>query len=267
MRFVYFTKLLQGLDLPGMIDFLKEAGLAGADLAVRPGYPVHPDNARAELPRAVKLVRDAGLTIPLVTAPTNLADPDAPAARALFEACGAAGVPAIKIGYFPYAGKFDAALQAARERLAGFARLAAKTGVRACYHTHSGNYLGSNAAGLRLLLADLDPHHLGAFLDTGHLAVGGAPIRMEIDMARPWFSLLAIKDMAWEKGPKGWRSHVVPAGQGIVRWDEVAQGLKESRFNGTVSLHGEYETKNLAERLQLAKAELAFLKAKLGIGA
>src|SRR5712691_2386658 len=172
MRYVYFTKMLQTLDLAGLVAFFKEVGLDGADLAVRPGYPVNPDNALTELPRAVKVFKDEGLVIGLVTAPTTLNDPESAVARTLFDACGKAGVPAMKIGYFPYQGGFDAALSDARKRLAGFARLATKTGVRACYHTHSGNYLGSNGAGLRLLLQDLDAHHVGAFLDTGHTAVG-----------------------------------------------------------------------------------------------
>ena len=33
-------------------------------------------------------------------------------------------------------------------RMAGFAKLAARTGVRACYHTHSGNNLGANGAAI-----------------------------------------------------------------------------------------------------------------------
>jgi sugar phosphate isomerase/epimerase len=264
MQFVYFTKLLQGLDLPGVVAFLKEAGLDGADLAVRPGYPVTPDNAVTELPRAAKAFRDEGLVIGLVTAPTYLTDPDGAAARNLFDACAKAGVAAVKIGYFPYRGKIDADLPEARQRLAGFAKLAAKTGVRACYHTHSGLMLGNNAAGLRLLLQDLDAHHVGAFVDTGHTAVNGGPIRMELDLVRPWLSLLAIKDMLWEKGKDGWRSRVVPAGDGIVRWNEVGQAVRDVKFQGTVSLHGEYETKDLAERKMLARQELALLRRHLG---
>lgn len=260
MQYVYFTKLLQGLDLPAIIAFLKQAGLDGADLAVRPGYPVSPDNAVAELPPAAKRFRDEGLAIGLVTAPTNLTDPDGTAARNLFEASAKAGVTAVKIGYFPYHGNLDADLADARRRLAGFARLAARTGVRACYHTHSGNNLGNNGAGLRLLLQDLDAHHVGAFVDTGHTAVNGGPIRMELDLVRPWLSLLAIKDMLWEKGPDGWRPRVVPAGGGIVRWRDVGPAARACKFNGTVSLHGEYETKDLAERQALAKQELALLK-------
>jgi sugar phosphate isomerase/epimerase len=264
MRFVYFTKTLKGLDVKGLAAFCQEVGLDGADLAVRPGYPVEPANAAAALPAAARAFRDAGLTVGLVTAPTDLTDPDGKPARSLFEACARAEVPAVKIGYFPYRPPFGARLKEARARLEGFARLAERTKVRACYHTHSGANLGNNAAGLRLLLADRDPHHVGAFVDTGHTAVNGGPLRMELDVVRPWLSLLAIKDMLWEKGRAGWRYRVVPAGQGIVRWDEVGQAVKESRFNGTVSLHGEYEAKDLDERKRLAKEELALLKRLFG---
>ncbi|HEY1381035.1 MAG TPA: sugar phosphate isomerase/epimerase family protein [Gemmataceae bacterium] len=263
MRYVYFTKSLQSLDLAGVIAFLKDVGLDGADLAVRPGYPVHPGNVRTELPAAAKQFRDAGLAIALVTTETKLTDPDAADMVAMFEASAKAGVPFVKVGYFRYTGKYDADLAAARKRLAGFARLAERTGVRACYHTHSGAYLGNNAAGLRLLLQEIDPHHVGAFLDTGHTAVNGGPFRQEADLLRAWLTLVAIKDMAWERTAKGWAHHVVPVGQGIVVWPEVAQGLKSCGYDGVIDLHAEYETKDLAERRELAKKELAALKKTL----
>jgi sugar phosphate isomerase/epimerase len=265
MRFVYFTKLLESLDVAGLLAFCKDVGLDGADLAVRPKHPVHPENVRTELPRAARAFRDQGKVIGLVTAPVDLVDPGSATAAALFEACGKAGVPAVKIGYFRYQGKFDADLADARKRLAGFARLAARTGVRACYHSHSGAMLGNNAAGLRLLLHDLDPHHVGAFLDTGHTAVNGGPIRMELEIVRPWLSLIAIKDMAWTHDRRGWRHEVVPAGDGIVRWSEFAQGVKKLKFDGTISLHGEYPARDLAQRKQLARKELALLRKQLGV--
>jgi sugar phosphate isomerase/epimerase len=186
--------------------------------------------------------------------------------RGLFDACAKAEIPAIKIGYFAYkGGGFDDALKEARAKMAAFAKLAEASKVRVCYHTHSGANLGNNAASLRLLLQDLDPHHVGAYVDTGHTAVNGGPIRMELEVVRPWLSMLAIKDMLWAKDDKkGWDHHVVPAGDGIVRWDDVGLGVKECKFNGTVSLHGEYETKDMDERKSLAKRELEFLKKKLG---
>jgi sugar phosphate isomerase/epimerase len=264
MRYVYFTKLLKDLDVKALVAFCKEVGLDGVDLAVRPGYPVTPDNAATALPEAAKVIRDAGLTIGLVTADTKLIDPTGKPAVALFEACARAEVPAIKIGYFPYKAPFDEALKDARTRMAGFAKLAERTRVKACYHTHSGLMIGNNAASLRMLLQDLDPHHVGAFVDTGHTAVNGGPIRMELDLVRPWLTLLAIKDMLWQKDRSGWKYSVVPAGQGIVHWADVAAGLKETKFTGTVSVHGEYETESLDERRKLAKEELALLKKHFG---
>ena len=222
MRYVYFTKLLKDLDVQALIAFCKEVGLDGVDLAVRPGYPVNPDNAVTALPDAMKAFADAGLTIGLVTADTGLNDAEGKTAKALFETCGKAGVAAIKIGYFPYKPPVEDALKSARARLAGFAKLAEATKVKACYHTHSGLYLGNNAASLRLMLQDLDPHYLGAFLDTGHTAINGGPFPMEMDLLRPWVTLLAIKDMLWAKDKGVWNSHVVPAGDGIVRWRHLA---------------------------------------------
>jgi sugar phosphate isomerase/epimerase len=264
MQFIYFTKELKALDVKGLIAFCKEVGVDGVDMAVRPGYPVNPDNALTELPTAARALKAEGLVIGLVSAETNLNDPNGKVAQTLFEACGKAEVPALKLGYFPYRGGYEEAVRNARARLAAFAKSAEETKVRACYHTHSGNYLGCNAAGLRMLLQDLDPHHVGAFVDTGHTAINGGPIRMELDILKPWLAMIAIKDMVWEKNVKGWSHHVAPAGEGIVEWSDVALGLKECKFNGTISLHAEYETKNQDERLKLAKQELAFLKKHLG---
>lgn len=264
MRYVYFSKSLQELDVAALIRFCQAVGLDGLDLAVRPGYPIHPDNAERALPQAAKQVREAGLIIGLVTAPTHLIAPEDAMAQRLYDACARARVPAIKIGYFPYRGDFERDLAAAQKALEGFARLSEKTGVRTCYHTHSGGHLGNNGAGLRLLLAHCDPHYVGVFADTGHLALGGGPIAMELDMVRSWLALLAIKDIAWDKQGDSWRFLVVPAGRGIVRWADVARAVKQVRFDGTVSLHGEYELSDLDERQRVAREELIYLKKLLG---
>jgi sugar phosphate isomerase/epimerase len=225
---------------------------------------VTPDNALTALPEAARLFKDEGLIIGLVTAPTTLIDPESKQARAIFDACGKAGVGAVKIGYFAYRPPFDDRLKDARAKLAGFARLAERTKVKACYHTHSGRNLGNNGAGIRLLMEGLDAHHAGVFFDTGHTAVNGGPVDMELDLVRPWLSLVAIKDMVWSKGKSGWTYNVVPVGDGIVRWADVGNALKACKFNGTVSLHAEYEAKDLDERRKLARAELAALKKVVG---
>jgi sugar phosphate isomerase/epimerase len=263
MKYVYFTKSLQKLDVPGLIKFCKDAGLDGADLAVRPGFPVNPDNAAKELPAAVKAFADAGLMIGVVSAQTTLTDPDDKESKQVFEATGKAELPGVKIGYFSLKSPFDDALRTARKRLDGFAKLAEKNNVRVYYHTHSGSNIGNNCASLRWLLTDFDPHRVVAFVDTGHTLINGGPIRTELDIARPWLAMIAIKDMLFEKTDKGWARKIVPAGEGMQNWKDVGAGLKECKFNGTISLHGEYDTKDLDERLKVAKDELAFLKKHL----
>jgi sugar phosphate isomerase/epimerase len=261
MRFVYFTKMLKGMSLPAMAAFLKEAGVSGADFAVRPGFPVAPTDPAAKYDEAVRVFRDHGLSVPLVSAPTDLIDPRSEAARHLFDNCGKVGVQYVKIGYFPYrAGPYEQELSEARRRLAGFVELAKKTNVRALYHTHSGAHLGSNGESMRTLLVDLDPHFIGAYIDTGHQAIGGAPFSLAVNAVAEWFAAVAIKDVLWERSGAGWKRAVHPAGEGFVHWADVATTLKRKQFSGVVSLHGEYETTTMADRLEKAKAEVAFLR-------
>ena len=64
MQFIMFTKHLEGLEIPDIITALQSVGVSGADLCVRPGYPVNPENATEALPAAAKQFADAGLSIP-----------------------------------------------------------------------------------------------------------------------------------------------------------------------------------------------------------
>ncbi|MCY2972041.1 MAG: sugar phosphate isomerase/epimerase [Planctomycetota bacterium] len=260
MQYIYFTKTLKDLAPSALVEFCKETGVDGLDLAVRPGYPIEPANVLLELPKFAAIMKQNKLDIPLVSAPTSLVDAESKEAKSLFEACALAGVPMIKIGYFTYKGDFSDDLQAARKKLQGFSKLAQQTKVKAVYHTHSGTNIGNNAVSLKELLTDFDPHHVGAFADTGHLAVNGGPIKMELEILRPWLSIIAIKDILWEQAKGDWAFKVIPAGSGIVRWNDVSKGIKDAKFQGTIVLHGEYEAASLPNRKDLAKKELAFLK-------
>ncbi len=69
MQFIMFTKHLEGLTLAEIAGKLNSVGVSGADLCVREGYPVNPENIDRALPEAVRVLSDEGLSIPLVTAP------------------------------------------------------------------------------------------------------------------------------------------------------------------------------------------------------
>ena len=99
MKFIMFTKHLQEYSLPAPVKALKSIGMDGADLCVRPGFPVDPGNCRKMLPEAVKAFDGEGMSIPLVTAPGDFLDPADGVCESLYDACGASGVGLIKLGY------------------------------------------------------------------------------------------------------------------------------------------------------------------------
>lgn len=264
MKYLYFTKGIRELNQDQLIEFVVQGKLDGLDLAVRPGYPITPENAKKELPSFAKNLKSAGGMVGLVTAPTDMIRPDDPKTIAIFEAAGAASVPFVKIGYFPYRGDFHREMKEAQAVLKGFERLAQRTGARALYHTHSGSNLGCNGVGLAWLLQNADPHSVGVLLDPGHLSLCGGPFAMEYDAVRTHIGMLSLKDMAWNKvpGKMEHNSSAVVAGKGMVAWDKVAQVLKKARFDGMASIHAEYEAKDLAERKRLLAFELDFFKSR-----
>lgn len=255
MRFVYFTKSMPAFLAEDWSAWCLEYRIDGLDMAVRSGFPVNPDNVGNTLPKWADILAKNKLHIALVTAPTDLTNPEDKRARNIFRACKNAGVPAIKIGYFGFLGSYTEEMVKARVALGGFAELAKETGVKALYHTHSGGYLGNNAACQRLIFEGIDPHYLGSFLDTGHLALGGGPFAMELELVKPWFSCLAIKDIEWFKEGSTWMNKVVPVGSGIVRWAEVGKALKKNGFDGSISLHGEYAMEGPRNRGKAAAME------------
>ena len=73
------TLLLQAPAVPGyeeMADACLESGMNGADLSVRPGGHVLPENVERDLPRAAQAFRNAGLNIEMMT--SGITDPDDP---------------------------------------------------------------------------------------------------------------------------------------------------------------------------------------------
>ena len=132
MQIVLNSKFFADLPVAELGSKALELGYDGIDVCVRPGHPVHPGNAGAELPGAVDLWRGQGLSCPLATAPTDFVDPAAPGAEGLYAACAEAGVPRLKIGFWRFAPGADywQAVDAARRDLEGFAGSAKSTGSR-----------------------------------------------------------------------------------------------------------------------------------------
>ena len=242
-----FTKHLQEYDLKKLVTALKSIGLDGADLCVRPGYPVTPENCDRMLKEAVNAFAAEGMSIPLVTTPGNFRDPAGAMSEKLFAACAAAGVKLIKLGYWVLepSGSYDELFSECRRRLEGFAKLAAKYAVKAVSHTHSGSYMGLNASHALLLLNGLDPASIGVFLDAGHLSLCGEPMYMAIGIVKKYLSCFAFKDIArLDTKTDSVEANVTETrklGWGGVNWNTVVKSVIAAEVQELpISLHSEY---------------------------
>ena len=234
MKFIMFTKHLEGLEIPEIITALQSVGVSGADLCVRPGYPVNPENATEALPAAAKQFADAGLSIPLVTTPGDFLDPTQEETRRVYAAAGEAGVEYIKLGYWHWHaedGGYWAQVDAIRKQLEGFAKLSEQYGPRTCIHNHSGTSMGLNSCAVMNLVKDFNPQHVGVFADTGHLSIVGEPINMALDIVRSHLALIAFKDLA--RTTRGARRQSRPNGERFRRLGNDSSDITDHRFFGS----------------------------------
>ena len=187
----------------------------------------------------------------MITAPTEINDPTHADAVAIYESAAEAGVQVIKTGYFIFKPGMDYwdAVDHARRQLEGFEALSARTGVKSLYHTHSGAVLGSNCAGLMHLLQGLDPAHVGAYIGPGDTWRW---------MARTSTWRLPCAPTTWPPSPPRTpatcrtpaptpRATYGPAfvylGDGAAPWGRVLELLAERDFDGPLSVHTEYTTR------------------------
>ena len=260
MKFIMFTKHLQGLDIAGIMNALKSVGVEGADLCVRPGYPVNPDNVEETLPMVAKQFADNGLCIPLVTAPGDLTTTDVGYADQMYAGCGEAGVANIKLGYWHWSadgpGYWDL-VDTIRKELEKFSRLSEKYGPRTCIHNHSGRSMGLNSSAVMNLVKGFDPRHVGVFADTGHLSICGEPIEMALDIVRKYVSVIAFKDLVRRPGDRS--VQVVRMSTGFVDWKTTLKTVKAMDFNGPVSFHSEYGGVPVETVIDLARTDVRFI--------
>ena len=83
MHIVLNSKFFAECSIGQLADTVAELGYDGVDLCVRDGHPVDPDNVGTTLPTAVEILGAAGVSCPLVSAPTTLVDSQDAAAERL----------------------------------------------------------------------------------------------------------------------------------------------------------------------------------------
>jgi sugar phosphate isomerase/epimerase len=268
MNLVAFSKMFKRMSPRELVALAKETQLDGWDLAVRPGYPVTPENAPDELAVVARLFAENGLCIPMVSAPMDLLDPESPAGESIMRGMGRAQIRLLKLGYYP----FDPALQnywAEVDRIRGlldrWQKLGQSHDVKICLHTHSGKEMFSSAGALALVLRDFDPRWIGAYLDPAHLREEGERFANAVAIAGKHLSAVALKDALLERQSVGGllphgscRYRGCEAGAGMVDWSTVFADLKAACYEGPLTIHCEFMGMDHPDFLSRARQEIRF---------
>jgi sugar phosphate isomerase/epimerase len=259
----YFSKHLQFLNWEQMAETTAKLGFDGIDVTVREGGHVLPERVKEDLPKVARIVRAAGLDIPMITA--GIVDVNSPHAEAIIGTAGELGIGRYRWGWFswsdtakaPDLSNFHASLArpssllldiparlaVLKKRVAELAELNRKHNVCAMYHNHSGPLVGASVWDLWVLLKDFDAGSVSSNFDIGHATVEGG-LDGWVNSTRlmaPFIKGTAIKDFKWGRNAKGaWEPMWCPLGEGMVNFPAFFAMLKEAGFSGPVQLHTEY---------------------------
>jgi sugar phosphate isomerase/epimerase len=282
LQIVYFSKHLQWLNWEQMAETAKELGFDGLDVTVRQGGHVEPARVQEDLPKVAKIVRQAGLSIPMITA--GIVDVDSPDAEAIIRTASEAGITRYRWGWFswsddkkvPDLSNYHATIERPsgllidvperlaqlKKRVSKLAALNEKYKVCAMYHNHSGNMVGASVWDLWALIKDNDPRWVSSNFDVGHATVEGG-LGGWVNSTRlmtPFMRGVAIKDFKWGKNAKGqWEPIWCPLGEGMVNFPAFFAMLKQANFSGPVQMHTEYPLGGVdtgAKTLSMDKAEV-----------
>ena len=257
-RFHVFSKMFQSpvtASPEALCDLMAAAGYDGVQWTVRKGGHATPEDAKAELPRLVKVAAARGLKCESIC--TDVTSDAAgrpgltPRAEETLRVAADCGIKQFRPAYFFYDAKtetFEQSRERIRRGFANLAALGARTGVKASYQNHSSwgpSVFGGLVWDVYDCIRDLDPHDVGleydpmhAFFETNLSWTHG------LDLVMPWISTVDLKDFHFAldpKNPKKMQKKMVAAGEGIVPWAEVRAHLDAAGVRPLYNLHFEYD--------------------------
>jgi sugar phosphate isomerase/epimerase len=242
--FSVFTKPWK-TPIPELAAFVRSLGFDAIEYPVRPGYPVHPENAAQELPRAVNILADHNLKIASIAGPTD---------EATIALCAELRIPVLRvmanIGNAPYRRK-EAEIQREYDALLP---LLERYGVTLGVQNHVGKDV-CNAMGLRSLIGKYDPRRIAAIWDAAHNALSGEEPELALDIVWDRLCMINFKNAYWRRvnGPEAqeakWSPYWTSGRHGLASWSRVAQELKRRDFSGVVCLTAEYSDEASVDRL------------------
>jgi len=250
LEFTVFTKPWPTEPIPELAKLVAGLGFDGAEIPVRPGFQVTPDNAGKMLAELVSVFGDHGLKV--VSIASSLEE-------SIFAACAAAGVSTIRIMGQIKRGAYVQSEEALRDQLRGVIPLCERYEVRIGVQEHYGDNI-SDAFGLRSLLRGLDSRWVCAIWDAAHDALAGVEPETGLDVV----SMVNLKNAYYERtnGPEAeaaeWHRHFTSGRHGLASWPRIAAELRRRNYTGPICLTAEYEEP--ADVAQLCREDLHYAR-------
>ncbi len=259
-----FTKPFNSLSFDELSDRIAEIGFDGIEATIRKGGNIESHEVEDKLPQLVEALGKRGLELAIMTSDIN--DPNDPTTEKVLRTASTLGVGRYRMKYLQYDMKRNIIdqLDQWKPRLKDLAAMNHDFGVRGLYQNHAGDgTLGSPVWDLDHVLEGISPADLAVAYDIRHATVeGGQSWPLTFQMIRPKVDVVYVKDFAWiEQKPSN-----VPLGEGQVE-ARFFQMLKDTNFNGPISLHEEYldhrKPELVPQHLAAMKTDLAQLKSWL----
>lgn len=250
-RFHVFSKAFQPpvTSSPAeLCDLFAAAGCDGVQWTVRPGGHCAPAEVSQKLPELVKTAASRGLACETIC--TAIPDGDDPVARRIAAVAADCGVRQLRTGYCfynPQRESVRASLDRFRRVFASFERLGSSSGVKAVYQNHSSwgePILGGVVWDVHEVIRDFDPRCVGVEYDPMHACYETTRSwSFGMELIAPWIASVDIKDFHYAtdpKDPKRTVKKLVPAGEGVVPWGEVAATVRRCGIDPLYIPHFEY---------------------------
>lgn len=237
-----FTKSLQYLTYEELAVTLAKAGYDGADLSVRPGGHVIPENVKTDLPQAVKILQQAGISVPMMVTVIN--DPNDKFTETVIATAADAGIKYYRMGYIDYdrSKTLPQNLDNLKRTFEQLEKINRKYQIHGEYQNHAGIRVGGPVWDLYLLVKDLDPQYIGIQYDIRHaVCEGGESWPLGLKLVAPWIGTFPLKDFVWQRRLKRWIPYNVPLGEGMVDFNAFFRQYAELDLSGPFSIHLEYE--------------------------
>lgn len=241
-----YSKLIVKVEYENLGMVLRDMGFDGCDLSVEPGGHVPPEQASADLMRAIEAVNGVGLDVPILS--TSIVSGADPNGRQVMGIAGFMQIPLIRPGYWRYsnAPDLDARLAEVQREMMTLASIGRAYNMATCMHNMAGDYVGASLWDVNTIFRGIDPRWVGYNFDPGYATqqsgIEGAAVALRL--ALPRIKAVTVRDFYWAKDGGTWKATGCPLGEGMVDWSAFFTALARVRFVGPISISMSYQPKD-----------------------